>query len=351
VKGVLDSFMIDIKEKGIQGELALKQWFDSNDLSYVYIDQSTDYFSTMFQSNVKRPDFLLLLDSIGILAIDVKNYTFSGGVFTLGMTDEFQKAITFERIFRLPLWYVYKKDEEWFWISALKAIEVGTIRKNSSTNKDFLAIPIKHFEKIVTGEDMGSLYTHRLPKIDKISTIPVNEPLREAEDIKPSWEEIYDFSCSYYPKRIKNILAVLSRDVEFPIIYRRGGDRSFSTLENSYDYDLVALIDYFNVQIMFETNTFASPITTYGEEFGEEVYCAKDHLIYAVSSAFYDDKNGSNYTINLDLEKLTELGAETVARFIKSSHLAQISMGPDPDDDLNEEDQFHAGYSLFATIE
>ena len=162
--------MVDIAKKGKVVESLFKTWLDDNQLSYLYIDQSTDTFATLFQGNIKRPDFLILLESIGLIAVDVKNKTLSGGVYTLNIETEFQKAIAFERFFRIPLWYVYKgqKDNHWYWISALKVLEVGDLRVNGDSNKSFLAIKLDQLEEIITNEDLGKLYTHRISDYSKV---------------------------------------------------------------------------------------------------------------------------------------------------------------------------------------
>ena len=342
--------MEDIKSKGIEGELAFKNWLDESGLSYLYIDQSTDTFASLFKQSVKRPDFLVLLESIGMLAVDVKNYSLSGGVFTLGMTDEFQKALTFERLFRIPLWYVYKQGDTWYWISALKAIEVGKIRKNSKTNKDFLAISIEHFEKINKGDDLGLLYTHRLPKVKEITSVPINKESENLDEVLCDWEKFYDFSSSYTYGRTKKIIELWNKDVRFGIDYRRGKDSYFSTKEGKCSSDVVALIDYLNVQLMYEADSFFSPITIFGKRSTNQRAYSIDHVIYAISSVFYDDKSGSSYTIYLDEDKLTQLGKDIVNQFRKKSFLAQISIGPDPDGNLTEEELYMAGYALFADI-
>ena len=52
----------------------------------------------------------------------------------------------------------------------------------------------------------------------------------------------------------------------------------------------------------------------------------------------------------MDEDKLTQLGKDIVTQFRKKSFLAQISIGPDPDDNLTEEELYMAGYALFADI-
>ncbi len=162
-----------IETKGKEGEDAFNSWLNNNGLSFLYVDQSVDTFSTLFKNNVKRPDFLLMLESIGMLAVDVKNYTQSQGTYTLNMEQEFLRSLSFERLFRIPLWYAYKSEKNgetiWLWISALKAIEVGSISLNNRSGEKFLRIDVKHFEEIKTNQDIGKLYTHRLPSLNNLS--------------------------------------------------------------------------------------------------------------------------------------------------------------------------------------
>ena len=159
--------------QGQIGEDALNTWLSESGLSYVAICQSTETFARLFAANVKRPDFLVLFESVGLLAVDVKNYTFSGGGYTLNLEAELRRSLTFERLFRLPLWYAYYDHSagvsSWYWISALKAIEVGEVRTRHEDGLEFLAISRDHFEHIVTPDDLSKLYTHRLPSTERIA--------------------------------------------------------------------------------------------------------------------------------------------------------------------------------------
>ena len=164
--------MTDIQEKGLEGEREFNNWLKKNNLSYLYIKQDYDSFAPLFKSCVKRPDFLVLIDSIGLIAVDVKNCTLfeEGEEYTLNYKEELIKVIAFERLFRIPMWYSYMnnddKELEWYWITALKAIEVGEIRKNKE-DKEFLAIKQDEFVVIKSNDDLGKLYTQRLPGLNK----------------------------------------------------------------------------------------------------------------------------------------------------------------------------------------
>ena len=163
----------DPVKAGKDGELRLKQWLDANKLSYLYVNQEEACFASMFQGAIKRPDFLVLIDSVGLIAVDAKNHKLRDeGCYTLGKEDELKKVLGFERVFRIPVWYAYmdrENDDCWYWISALKAAEVGEERKNHTTKVDYLALPVKHFSEIRANDDLGKLYTQRHDSYESVT--------------------------------------------------------------------------------------------------------------------------------------------------------------------------------------
>lgn len=167
-----------IVAQGVHGEAALNSWFQSYGLPYVSICQYPSTFATLFPQDVKRPDFLLLIAALGTIAVDAKNYTLSGGVYTLKLEAELRRSVAFERLFRMPLWYAYmdhnNNGQGWYWISALKAVEVGAVRLNSHTNEQFLAIPVSEFAYVKTPQDLAKLYSQHLPSATNISALPLN---------------------------------------------------------------------------------------------------------------------------------------------------------------------------------
>jgi hypothetical protein len=160
----------DKAAKGKKGEETLNEWLKAETLPYLYVGQSPDTFATLFPGAVKRPDFLILLQSLGLIAVDAKNYKFSGGVFTLNLEQELRKMITFERLFRIPVWFAYMHEDgkKWYWISGLKAVEVGEVRVNKN-NEKFLALKLEDFAEITTSKDMGKLYTMKIESLNKIA--------------------------------------------------------------------------------------------------------------------------------------------------------------------------------------
>lgn len=159
--------MSALVDRGQIGEEAFNRWLSRSGMSYVSLCQAPERFAPLFSENVKRPDFLVLFESVGLLAVDVKNYSSSRGAFTLELEAELRRSLAFERLFRLPLWYAYyeKVDaaESWYWISALKAVEVGEVRERKRDGMKFLAIRKEEFEHIFQPSELAKLYTHRLP--------------------------------------------------------------------------------------------------------------------------------------------------------------------------------------------
>lgn len=154
-----------------EAEDALNEWLKSTGISYLYVDQKIETFATLFSDALKRPDFLVLLESIGMIAVDAKNYKSSSSEFMINHGD-IQKGLAFEQVFRIPVWFAYydrENPERWYWIRLLKAIEVhGDQRTKRDDGSVFYPIKLKHFESISTNEDLGKLYTHRLQSLKKI---------------------------------------------------------------------------------------------------------------------------------------------------------------------------------------
>lgn len=158
---------------GREGEEALAKWFSDNNLGYVAICQHPDTFSTIFTDAVKRPDFLLLFDSLGLIAVDAKNLSVYKPkkieYYSLPLDEELKKAVAFERIFRLPIWYAVKGDGKWYWISALKAIEVG-YNQTSEQGNNFVNIKVADFVSVAVGSDLSKLYGQRMPSYKSVAS-------------------------------------------------------------------------------------------------------------------------------------------------------------------------------------
>lgn len=150
--------------KALEGERAFKHWLDACSRRFVYVDQAPETFAALFRGEVKRPDFLVLIDSIGLIAVDVKNQALTAdGYMTLGKDEEIKRTLAFERLFRIPLWYAYFVKEagrpRWLWISASRVLE-SALDGQTRDAKKYLKLHPKHFEVLETSNDFGKLFSY-----------------------------------------------------------------------------------------------------------------------------------------------------------------------------------------------
>lgn len=154
---------MDIKQSGRNGEELFRKWLVSNDLSYIYIDQTIETFSPKFKYNTKRPDFLLLLPSIGTIAVDVKHKSSWRGVFTIDK-PELNKILKFSDLSLINVWYAMldsnnnTRDKAWYWISAKNVKDAGELfLSNQARGGHFFSIPKNKFIKVTNRETFANI--------------------------------------------------------------------------------------------------------------------------------------------------------------------------------------------------
>jgi hypothetical protein len=185
-----------IQKDGKDGEIAFKNWLNSQKIGYLYISQEIEYFAKVFQNDFKRPDFLILLPRIGFISIDVKHHDVKSydnkDCFTLNIKQEVDRAVNFEDFCKVPIWYAYKKkndknDSAWYFISAYDAISKGEIRHSQKTDDDYLSIELKDFKLISKSEDLSKLLNVKLENNHTLKD--AQEKMKEKQD-QAKWAQI-----------------------------------------------------------------------------------------------------------------------------------------------------------------
>lgn len=157
----------DIAQQGQRGENAFREWLQKSNAPYLYVEQSYENYSTLFKNKIKRPDFLLLVFGMGLLAVDVKHFKRSrSGGFTIDVEKDLKFTMEFEQAFKLYLWYAIKdvnsNDGKWYFISAYDAIQHGDLKKNKAKGSRFVHIDRKHFTELSNAERIDKLFRRRL---------------------------------------------------------------------------------------------------------------------------------------------------------------------------------------------
>ena len=146
-------------------EAKFKEWLEEKGYPFLYIEQSKDFFATFFKNTgVKRPDFLILVKGLGLIAVDVKNRELQQEYETFVIDEEkdIKKLIAFDRIFRIPVWLAISNEANafrtWYWITLSEVVEHVQILRRPSDNNQFRAIPITMFRTIGWDDNIGDLF-------------------------------------------------------------------------------------------------------------------------------------------------------------------------------------------------
>ena len=91
-------------EKGEGGERALQDWLDRSRLAYLFLDQTPLTIPAAHRANIKRPDFLVPIGGMEIIAVDAKAKAFVDGHFVLDASER-RRLDGFETEFGMPVWY------------------------------------------------------------------------------------------------------------------------------------------------------------------------------------------------------------------------------------------------------
>lgn len=148
-------------KRGKEAEERFQEWLNQHNISYLYINQDQETFATVFKENLKRPDFLILIPSLGLIMVDVKYKNINQKYEDLAIdAQDIKKYSKLQRTFNLPIWFALSNEnvafKTWFWIPLPKVLEEGIPRFQSSlSNMDYYAVPLKEFTQV---SERDSLY-------------------------------------------------------------------------------------------------------------------------------------------------------------------------------------------------
>lgn len=154
------------KNPGDIAELRFKNWLDKHNIPYLYIQQDSDTFSSVFKNENygKRPDFMILLPNFGFIFVDIKNKKIDQNYKNYCLDEKETKTYSsFQRRFNLQIWYVISNEEydfkTWLWIPVSKVLESGIKTFISSKSKQgFFPIPLDEFIQISDNDSINRLF-------------------------------------------------------------------------------------------------------------------------------------------------------------------------------------------------
>lgn len=137
--------------KGVAAERAFHTWLDSSVLPHMYIEQSRLTVPEPLRGQIKRPDYLVGIPGVGLVAFDVKAKTIYQGKILFDVA-EVEKLRTFARLFHLTVYFACLDSEglqKAFWVRLDQLDAVGITRRRYGP---VLALPIGEAQPVSLDE-------------------------------------------------------------------------------------------------------------------------------------------------------------------------------------------------------
>lgn len=121
------------RAKGAAAEQAFAAWLDASVLPHLYVEQSPLTVPAPLRGAIKRPDYLVGIPGVGLVAFDVKAKTIyerDGLIFDVA---EVQKLRAFARLFHLTVYFACLDPEggpAGYWVRLDQLDEVPAVRRN-----------------------------------------------------------------------------------------------------------------------------------------------------------------------------------------------------------------------------
>lgn len=140
-------------------EEKFKEWLDTHNYGYLHISQEPETFSNFFRNTSKRPDFLVVIPSVSIIAVDVKYWRkYKDFCFD---EKEVKNFSAFERYSKLSIWYAIATSERfatWYWISNSEVLEKGEPKKSKKDKAPFYAVDPRITKQVGHNDDIHRIF-------------------------------------------------------------------------------------------------------------------------------------------------------------------------------------------------
>lgn len=118
--------------RGEAAERDFQRWLDASCLPHIYVEQSPMTVPGSLRGRIKRPDYLVAIPHVGMVAFDVKCKSLYEGRFLFDV-DEVQRLRTFSRLFRLTVFFACLDPEgsdQSYWVRLDKLDSAAAFKRN-----------------------------------------------------------------------------------------------------------------------------------------------------------------------------------------------------------------------------
>ncbi|MEP9356888.1 hypothetical protein ABLE93_25490 [Xanthobacter sp. KR7-65] len=133
--------------KGAAAESAFRAWLDASVLPHIYVEQSPISVPVPLRGHIKRPDYIVGIPHVGMVAFDVKAKTLypEGLVFDL---DEIRRLRAFARMFRVTIYFACLDPEgghQAYWV---RLDQLDGIPLQHMAKKPVLILPLSQAQPV-----------------------------------------------------------------------------------------------------------------------------------------------------------------------------------------------------------
>lgn len=144
--------------RGAKAERRFADWLDASVLPHLYVEQSPMTVPEPLRGEIKRPDYLVGIPGVGMVAFDVKSKTIyerEGIIFDLA---EVQKLRAFSRLFHVTVYFACLDPAgglDGFWVRLNQLDAVPAVRRGSTYT---LACPTDRALPVSLDQDFYSAF-------------------------------------------------------------------------------------------------------------------------------------------------------------------------------------------------
>jgi len=129
------------KAQGQAAEERFRAWLDRCHLPHIYVEQSPFTFPRHLKDEIKRPDFLVGIPSIGTIAVDVKAKQVYRDTILID-AREHNTLLAFETFFNISVWFASFPPDEPHTCYLFLNRSLAGIATTRAQGKDVLAVAL-----------------------------------------------------------------------------------------------------------------------------------------------------------------------------------------------------------------
>lgn len=137
--------MLTREQRKTQGQAAedrFRCWLDRCHLPHIYVEQSPMTIPRHLRGEIKRPDFLVGIPTIGTIAVDVKAKQIYRNTIVID-AYEHRTLLNFETFFNISVWFACFPPDEPHTCHLFLNRNLAGLSRSNLKGEDVIAVPLK----------------------------------------------------------------------------------------------------------------------------------------------------------------------------------------------------------------